>query len=480
MQVRIEDVSPVEKKLIVEVPWSTVDKKLSTAYRELSRNVQLRGFRKGKVPRSVLQRMYGKHVRAEVTSQLVRESFLTATSEHNLQAVAEPRMEDAPNIKKGEPLSFEAIVEVKGEVVAKDYNGMELTHQLGPVTDEDVDRAIEALRREHAELLPIEGRDITARTDHLTVKLIGTIGSQEIDQPRMQVDLSEPANEPLPGLVEALLGLPLNIEDHDLELAIPDEFPDQSAAGQKAILTASIVDARQKQLPELDDDFAIDIDRGETVAELRENVQRELNEQRDQELKRLLREAALKELIERNEIPVAPALVERGVELQYQRLQHMLGIPHDHETSDLTESMRESLRPIALKEVRGELLLESVAEQEKIEITADDLDKHIAEMAQPRNIPPAKLRAELDRDGQLEHIEFQLRRDMTLDILVDRANLKEIDPSEVEEPAEQGAKPEAQLTEPDGEGGEVDSEASGGDASEENSNREEDSDPEGR
>ena len=105
MQVRIEDVSAVEKKLIVEVPWETVSTKLAAAYRELSKGVQLKGFRKGKVPRSVLQQMFGRRVNAEVATELVRESFINATTEHNLQVVSEPVVEEAPVIKKGQPPS---------------------------------------------------------------------------------------------------------------------------------------------------------------------------------------------------------------------------------------------------------------------------------------------------------------------------------------------------------------------------------------
>ena len=117
MQVRIQEVSPVEKKMFVEVPWETVSEKLGNAYRELGKGVALKGFRKGKVPRAVLEQVYGPRINAEVAYELVRESFLRANQEHNLAAVAEPRVEEADPIKKGQPVKFAAIIEVRGEVI---------------------------------------------------------------------------------------------------------------------------------------------------------------------------------------------------------------------------------------------------------------------------------------------------------------------------------------------------------------------------
>jgi trigger factor len=122
MQVKVEDVSPVEKKLIVEIPWETVSTRLGDAYRELGKGVQLKGFRKGKVPRGVLEQIYGQRVHAEVAYQLVRESFFSATAEHKIEAVAEPRVESGAEVKKGQPFTYEAIVEIKGQVEPKDYD----------------------------------------------------------------------------------------------------------------------------------------------------------------------------------------------------------------------------------------------------------------------------------------------------------------------------------------------------------------------
>ncbi|ACY17473.1 trigger factor [Haliangium ochraceum] len=442
MQVRIEDVSPVEKKLIVEVPWDTVNGKLSDMYRKLSRSVQIKGFRKGKVPMSVVKQMYGKHVRSEVTEQLVREGFLEATSGHELAAVSEPRVETLSEIRSGEPFSFEAVVEVRGEVEAKDYKGMALTRRPLVVEDEEIATQLEQLRQENAELQPIEGRERTAKSDVLTMSLEGTIGEQPVNQPQIHVDLGDAEHEPLPGMIDALTDLPLDAKDHKLELTIPEDFQEQSVAGQAASFTITITDARVKTLPELDDDFAKDLERGESLDELRQSIRADIEKQRQSQIDRELKQSAIKELVKRNEIPVAPTLVDRGVEFQMQRLAGMMGMPPGSDPRQLlTDEMREQMRPSALEEIRGQLLLEAIADQESIEISDEDLDAHLSEIAERRNEPVARLRAQYERDGKLDSIRYQLRQDKALDLIVEHAEVTEAEPEP--EPADDAADAES-------------------------------------
>ena len=428
MDVQIQDVSPVEKKLVVEVPWNVVNTKLLDAYRNLARGVQIKGFRKGKVPRSVLERMFGKRVRAEVATQLVRESFVSAATEKGLEAVSEPRVDQELVIKSGQPFAFEAIVEVRGEVEAKDYDGLELTRPPFEIADDALENALKSLQEEHTELMPIEGRDITARTDVLTIKISGTLGDKDFDRPSFIVDLSQQEREQLPGLVAALTGLPVDVQDHGLELPIPEDYHDEGLAGTTASFTVSITDARQKQLPEIDDEFAKDVGRGETVDELRDGIRKDLLEERSKAIKRQLRDDALREVIKRNQIPVAGSLVDRATDMQYRRLQRMFGGVVDDST--LGTDLREKMRPAAIDEVRGQLLLEAIADKEQVSVGDGDIDTYISEMASMSGVNAARLRAEYERDGKLDNVRFQLKQDKTLDLIVERATVTEVEPSE--------------------------------------------------
>src|SRR5215471_10342063 len=265
MQIRVEDVSPVEKKLIVEVPWDTVSAKLGEAYRELGKGVALKGFRKGKAPRAVLEQIYGPRVQAEVAGDLVRESFYRGVAEHKLAAIAEPRSVEGAEIKKGQPLTFSAIVEVKAEIEPKDYVGMPLERRKLAIADETVEKSLVELQREHTELQPIEGRDTTQAGDVVALAIQGTIGEHPVDQKRFVVDLDDKEREPVPGLLAALTGAPIATKDRALELPIGDDWKDETLRGRTAKLTVSILEARAKDVPALDDEFAKDTGRAETL-----------------------------------------------------------------------------------------------------------------------------------------------------------------------------------------------------------------------
>ncbi|HWO26610.1 MAG TPA: trigger factor [Kofleriaceae bacterium] len=429
MQVRIEEVSPVEKKLFVEVPWETVGDKLGNAYRELGKGVALKGFRKGKVPRTVLEQVYGGRVNADVAEELVREAFVHATQKHQLEAVAPPRVEKLSPIKKSQPFTFEAIVEVRGTIVPQDYSGLPIERRRLAVPESAVDEQLANLRREHTELRPIEGREVTQVGDIVGLSVSGTIGEHQINQPQFAVDLEDEEREPLPGMRQALIGLPIDTKDKKLELTVPEDHKDENLRGRKADLTISILEARAKDVPELDDEFAKDTGKADTLDGLRAALRKELEERESTTIDREAREGALRELVKKNQIPVAGSLIERAVEVQYQRLRQMLGMKPDRNnpTAGLTDELREKMRPSGADEVRGQLLLEAIAEKENIAVTDAELGKHVDETAKQRNMPAAKLRAEWQRDGRLEGISYSLRQEKVLKFLVEKAIVTEVD-----------------------------------------------------
>ncbi len=429
MQVRIEDVSPVEKKMFVEIPWDVVSAKLGEAYKDLGKGVALKGFRKGKVPRPVLEQVYGQRVNAEVAYALVRESFFKASEENNLAAVAEPRVEEAAPIKKGQPFTFSAIIEIRGDVKVEEFKGLPIERRKLDIKDEQVEEALAQLRREHTELKPIEGRDVTAAGDIVGLSVTGTIGEHQINQPQFAVDLDDAEREPLPGMRDALLGVPIDTKDKQIEIQVPEDHKDESIRGRKANLTVTILEARAKDVPALDDEFAKDTGKAETLDGLRAALRKELEDKEREVIDREAREGVLRELIKKNQIPVAASLVERAVEMQYQRLRQMLGMKPDRNnpTAGLSEDLREKMRPAGADEVRGQLLLEAIADKENIAVTDEELSAHIETTAKSRNTPAAKLRAEWQRDGRLDNVTYSLRQDKVLKFLVANAAITEVE-----------------------------------------------------
>src|SRR5439155_5154585 len=247
----------------------------------------------------------GQRVNAEVAYELVRESFFRANQEHQLAAVAEPRVEQAAPIKKGQPFTFEAIIEVRGEVVPQEYKGLAIERRRLAIADAAVEEALAQLRREHTELKPIEGREVTAAGDIVGLSVTGKIGEHEINQPQFAVDLDDAEAEPLPGLRTALLGVPLDTKDKKVEIQVADDFKDEQLRGRKAELTVTILEVRAKDVPALDDEFAKDTGKAETLDGLRAALRKELEDREREVIEREARENALRELIKANQIPVA-------------------------------------------------------------------------------------------------------------------------------------------------------------------------------
>jgi trigger factor len=427
MQITIEDLSPVEKRVEFELPWADVAPKLDKAYDALRRGVRLPGFRPGKVPRALLERMYRRQVEDEVARDLVEHSLGQAIQENQIQPVAPPAVAEI-EIKTGAPFKFSARVEVRSQVTPQDYAGIPLSRRPPRVTDEQVAAALEGYRRRLTQFKPVEGRKETAETDVLQVELSGRVGEHKIKRREVLVDLEDDVSGPLPGLAGRLRGKPIGGDHVEVDYTLPSEGPPPELAGRHVHLHVTIKEARQKQVPALDDDLAKDTGEAETLEGLRVRVREQLIEADQQRIKQELAQALVKEIVKRNTFPIAPALIERYAQAIVNRAKSqlmMMGV--DIEGVD-DEKMRAEMHAEAEEEARGSILLQAIAEREGITVSDADLQKRIAELAAARNESPKQLRAELEKDHRIHQIEAQIREQKTLELLISQAKITDGEP----------------------------------------------------
>jgi trigger factor len=421
MQITIEDLSPVEKRVEFELPWADVVPKLDKAYDALRRGVRLPGFRPGKVPRALLEKMYKRQVEDEVARDLVEYSLGQAIRENQIQPVAPPTVDDL-EIKAGAPFKFTARVEVRSQVTPKDYAGLPLTRRPAKVTDEAVAEALEGYRRRLTEYKPVEGRQETGDTDLVLVELSGKVGDHKLKRRQVAVDLENDNEGPLPGLPSRLRRKPIG-GDVEVDYTLPAEGAPAEMAGKQVHLHVTIKEAREKKVPALDDEMAKDTGEAETLDGLRAKVRDKLLEADQQRIKAEMTRALLKELIKRNEFPVAPALIDRYAQLIVNRAKSqlmMMGI--DVEGVD-DAKMRTEMRAEAEEEARGAILVQAIAEREGLTVTDADLQKRIAELAVSRNESPKQLRAELEKNQRIHQVENQIREQKALDMLIAQAKI---------------------------------------------------------
>jgi trigger factor len=426
MQVSVERTSDIERKVTVEIGWQKVKSQLDEAYRELQHGVAIKGFRRGKVPRRMLEQLFGKHVTQEVAQRMVQDTIQKAFTEEGITPVSEPKIVDE-GIKEGESFHYSATVQVVPEIDPKDYFGVEVKGREPRVSDEDVDLALRMKQREMTDFRSLEGRS-TQAGDVLLVDLMGKLGAEPYSKEQELIELGDAPQEPLPGLAAALTGIPSDKEELEVELDVPvhahaeGEPCPENEVTQKARLLVTIKDAKQKVVPEIDDDFARDTGEADTLAGLREVLRKKLLTQDERRAREETKRTLLKELVRRNDVPLVPSLVEKQVDQDVRMQLAMLGVDPNSPHLPL-EALKERLRDEAVETVKGALLLEAISKKEKVEVVDAEVEQKLAEIASSRSQNVARVRSEYEKEGRLQGLRGRIREDKTLDLLLAKANI---------------------------------------------------------
>lgn len=450
MTVQVERLSDVERRLDVEIPWEEVKERLDEAYKELKQGVTLKGFRKGKVPRKMLEQLFGKHVVKEVAQRLVQDSIAKALTDSELAPASEPKVEDK-GIEDGQSFRYSATLQVVPEIEPDNYFGAEVKMRPARVTDEAVELALQAKQRELTAFQSVEGRN-TRPGDVLIVDAIGKLGDQPLDFQEQLVDLTDPPREPVPGLAAALTNIAPDTKELELELEVPAE--QEGKPPQRARLLVTVHAVREKVVPELDDDFAKDTGEAESLEGLKEALRRKLLEEDEEEARREARNRLLDAIVAQNELPAVPALVDRQLTRTIALQKALMGLGPEETKGLDEEALKERMREDAEAAVKRALLLGAIAKKEQVEVQDADLEKRLAEIASARGQNVARVRSEYEKDGVLGSLRERILEDKTLDLLMSKANIiieemgeKADDPpagppaqSEAEQPSE-GATP---------------------------------------
>lgn len=426
MQVTIEKTSDVERKLAIEIPWEDVKTRLDKAYHELQRGLTIKGFRRGKVPRKIMEQLLGKHVTKEVAQRMVQDSVSKAIKENNINPVSEPTIVD-DGIHEGQSFRYSAVIQIVPEIEPKDYFGVDAKVRPEKVTDEDLNTALLQKQREMTAYKAIEGR-ATQEGDCLLVDIMGKVGSEVIDKQQELIELSMPPVEPFPGLAAKLTGIAADQKELELELDIPLHAHDQKepnvegTATKHARLLVTIHDIKQKVVPEIDDEFARDTGEAETLDGLREVLRNKLVEQDKKLALEEAKQGLLKEITKRNNIPLVPALVERQLDQSIKYQLALFGLePNSHRIDE--DALKEHMREGASDNVKEGLLLEAIAKVEKVELSDADVELALANIAQERSQNIAKVRSEYAKQGRMAALRGHLLEKKTLDLLMSKANI---------------------------------------------------------
>jgi trigger factor len=429
MQITIEDMSPVEKRVDFEIPWPEVSAKLDKAYDKLRREVRLKGFRPGKVPRQVVEKLYKARVEDDVAREVVEFSITQAIRENQIAPITPPTV-DKLELKSGEPLKFSARVEVRSQVTPKDYTGVRVSRRPAKVTEDQIEKALVAYQQRFTEFKPVEDRKVTGADDVLSVEVHGHIGEIKVKTRTISIDLSDENAAGLPGLAERLRGVPVAAQGLEIKYHVPADSPVKGMAGKDVSLRISVKEVRGRKVPALDDELAKDTGEADTLEALRAKVRERLIETENQHIKREMSEALVKDIVKANPFLVAPSLVDRYAEdLVYRTKAQLAMMGLDVEGAGFDEAaMLKEVRGDAEENARANILVHAIGEREGIEASEGDVQKRIAEIAATSGESTKKLRAELEHNGRIAGVKSQIVYEKTVDMLLGQAKIADEDP----------------------------------------------------
>ncbi len=426
IRVQTREESSVVRSLVVEVDSALVKRAFARSYRDLAKRVRVRGFRPGKAPRSVLEKLYGASVTEQVEQTLVAQTLPDAVEQSGLRPVTEPAIEASP-LRENETFQYTARLEVRPEVVLPEIRGLSGQRRKVDVQDSDVDRELESLRQRNAPLLE-EPEGCTVDRGHvLSIDFVGRIDGKPFEGGSGRgVELDVGSGRFLPGFEEQLIGARAG-DDREVQIQFPDDYGSPAVAGKQGVFSVHVGDIKRRHVPDLDDEFAKDLGDFETLEDLRERIRSDLTTALLDQANTGLRSSLVDALIERTPYEVPPGLVAQELERQLGAARRRLenSMPEAGLESQL-ERWKEEWRERAEREVRERLLLDAVAQAEALEVDDKAVEARIEQVAAGQGTDAATLRRSVGDEDLERAMRGQLMDERALDFLVAEAKIEEI------------------------------------------------------
>ena len=410
-----------KQELEISVPWEEVEQETGRIVKAIRGNAKIPGFRPGKAPDTIVRSRYQKEIRQEIIDKLVPRFFWEQAQQQNLRVVGSPQVDDL-HLENGEAMRFRAEFEVYPDFELGDYRRIEVPFREPEVSEEDVEQELEQIRERHASVRNLDARPLTDG-DIAVLSLKGT--SKDDDVPPIEQEettLTIGEGETLPEFNDHLRGKSPG-DEVDFEVRYPDDFSNPKLAGKTVSFHAEVKGLREKELPELNDDFAADVGDFRTLEEVRRHIRELIENQRRRQATEAAQEALIDDLIKRHDFPIPEELVHRQVASRLERQLRSLkqqGVDVSKLDWDW-DKVRDAERERASRDVKASLLLERIAQAENISASSEEIDEQVKRYAEQTKQSPAAARKKLAEDGALDRIQVQMSNDKTLSFLFDEA-----------------------------------------------------------
>lgn len=433
MQVQVEEINAVKRKVSVEVPAERVNAEIEKAFAGIQKKATLSGFRKGKAPLQMIKKFYRNAMQDEVMRRLYEQTLFSALDEHKIEPVDAPLIQDMPLVEEGAPFKYAALVEVMPQILLNEYTGLTVQKERYNADAGAVDAEIERMRENMAQLVPVED-GVVEQGQVLTVDYsFSAEGYPEEDSKGQDAQVEVGPGRLLPGLEEGLLGMQIG-ETKEINVTLPEGQGNADVAGKQGVFTVTLKEIKKKELPELNDEFAQQFGDFETLAEMRTKLA-EMREQQEQDrIKTDLKVRMIDALIAKNPLEVPDSMVRRQVEfmlenmkqrLQSQRLSlEMMGLNE--------EAFKARYWDEAAQKVKGGLLVMALVEKENITVSDDDLEARYVQIAAGNEDMVARIREFYAGQANARNsLVAELKEEKAIAFLLEQAQVTEVDAAEL-------------------------------------------------
>ena len=436
MNVKVEALSSVKKKLSFEVPAERVDAEIDKVYQKIAKTAKVKGFRPGKVPQTILEQYYAPKMQEEVLTRLINDSYFKALSEHKIPAVSDPEIFESAVPERGVPFTYEAHVEVKPDVEAKDYSGLSLKKEKLVVDDKVISERLEEMRNSRSQL-NVAPRDNAQSGDFVTIDFEGFVDGEPFKGGSSKDYVLElGSNSFIPGFEDQVVGMARG-ESGEVKVMFPEDYGNKELAGNPATFSVTIKEIKEKVIPALDDEFAKELGL-ESLAELKASVKENHEQQERSRVESDLRERLIGAIIERNPVEVPESMVASQLDYMLENIQRrmqgqgmtlqMLGMTDD--------SFKQMYRQTALRQVQGNLVLESVAQQEGLKVDDGEMDSKLEEIAAMANAPIDAVKKYYDSPAAHQDLTAQILEEKAIELLLSKATIEEVEKDQLAESAD--------------------------------------------
>jgi len=426
MNVKIEEINSVSKRLSFDVAVEQVNSEITAAYKQIAKSAKVKGFRKGKVPMAMLEKYYQPQMQEKVFTRLINDTYFKALAEHKIQAISDPKITDSGELEKDKAFTYSAEVEVKPEVVANDYTGFSLEKEQFKADPEMVGKRLETMQESRTEQ-KVTTRKKAREGDFVTIDFKGFVDGEAFEGGSADGHVLELGSGSfIPGFEAQVEGLKRD-EEKELEVTFPEEYGNKELAGKPAVFKVTVREIKEKVLPKLDDDFAkgFGVD---TLEELKAKIEEDYQLQERNRIDGDLKERLMTALIEKNPIEVPETMVNHQLDYMMQNIKNrmqsqgmsleMLGMND--------ENFRQMYRDTAVKQVQGSLLLEAVTRQEEIAFDEAEIDSKIEQIAVMANAPIDAVKNYYNGEGMRDQLVGQILEEKAIEFLLSNSKVTEV------------------------------------------------------